>query len=141
MKGWECWKQSWTCQTPKWEQNSLSIAQIVQSSPDPCTWSLLWELNLSPLSFFSWRGYRDTQLLNSKQFIVWHHQHALFQCNDLTHALQKLGHDRRSFFLNFVLAVIGRGLGNPSAKEKNECFNQKGLHSKEWQLFIPGLNW
>ena len=58
----------------------------------------------------------------------------------MTYALQKLAHDR-SFFLNFVLAVIGRGLGHPSAKEKNECFNQKGLYSKEWQLFIPGLNW
>ena len=40
----------------------------------------------------------------------------------------------------FCTAVIGRGLGQPSANEKNECFNQKGLNSNVWQLFIPDLH-
>ena len=61
-------------------------------------------------------------------------------CIDLALALQKLAHNMRSFS-EFSTAVIGREPEQPSAKEKNEYFNQKGLNSNVWQLFIPDLNW
>ena len=54
-KGWEGWKQSSTCWTPKWGKILWTLHKLCNPPQAPVTWSLLWELSLSPVSFFSWR--------------------------------------------------------------------------------------
>ena len=49
------WEHSWTCWTPKWEKILWKLHKLCNPPQTPVTWSLLWELSLSLLSFFSQR--------------------------------------------------------------------------------------
>ena len=55
MKKWEGWEQSWTCWSPKRGKILWTLHKLCSAPQIPVTWSFLWEVSLSPLSFFSWR--------------------------------------------------------------------------------------